>query len=347
MCRLMRLYLLRGGGTLSTAGGKGATRCKEAKKHRRKVGLKTLGYYGAMALRSIVTLFPLLEDGLMERVLLEIRKQRRYESRLFRVTNPFLSLLWKDKRMGNNQYPHQPSLIKDGNTYVAHSYNIRRVAFTLAEILITLGIIGVIAALTIPALINNTQNRELQAALKKGYSQLAQALELMKSDLGEDILPQNYPAGTFKPIYCKYFKSLKNGLILGGKPDEDTGGNAMVFENYKTYNLSQTVKTVFFDDGQFILSDGTLIMIENPGGMSARQIYITIDVNGMNKKPNVYGRDLFTFQITNEGKFLPMGAPGTGFTDENLYCSKDSNNRLNGIGCAAKALSDPDYFKKY
>ena len=236
---------------------------------------------------------------------------------------------------------------KFSSRFTLHSSLKKRAAFTLAEVLITLGIIGVVAALTIPALINNTQNRELQAALKKGYSQLAQALELMKSDLGEDILPQNYPAGTFKPIYCKYFKSLKNGLILGGKPDEDTGGNAMVFENYKTYNLSQTVKTDFFDDGQFILSDGTLIMIENPGGMSARQIYITIDVNGMNKKPNVYGRDLFTFQITNEGKFLPMGAPGTGFTDENLYCSKDSNNRLNGIGCAAKALSDPDYFKKY
>ncbi len=204
--------------------------------------------------------------------------------------------------------------------------------------------------MTMPVLINNAQNRELQAALKKGYSQLAQALEFMKSDLGEDILPQNYPAMTFAPVYRKYFKSLKtaNGNpILSGKPDEETVSNAVIYENYKTYNLSQTVKTEYFDDGQFILSDGTLIMIENPGGMAARQIYITIDVNGMNKKPNVYGRDLFTFQITNEGKFLPMGASGTGFTDENLYCSKDSNNRLNGIGCAAKALSDPDYFKKY
>ncbi|MFQ8625733.1 MAG: type II secretion system protein [Candidatus Gastranaerophilaceae bacterium] len=39
--------------------------------------------------------------------------------------------------------------------------------FTLAEVLITLGIIGVVAALTLPAVITNTQNKERQEALKK------------------------------------------------------------------------------------------------------------------------------------------------------------------------------------
>ena len=48
-------------------------------------------------------------------------------------------------------------------------------AFTLAEVLITLGIIGVVAAMTLPSLINRTQKKELQAAFFKTYSELNQA----------------------------------------------------------------------------------------------------------------------------------------------------------------------------
>ena len=47
-------------------------------------------------------------------------------------------------------------------------------AFTLAEVLITLGIIGVVAALTLPSLINRTKNRELHTAFLKTYSELNQ-----------------------------------------------------------------------------------------------------------------------------------------------------------------------------
>ena len=69
-------------------------------------------------------------------------------------------------------------------------------------------------------------------------------------------------------------------------------------------------------------------------------------MNGEGKGPNVWGKDLFTFEITSEGKLLPMGADGTSYTDMSKYCSKSSNDKLNGIACTAKALSDPDYFKK-
>ena len=224
-----------------------------------------------------------------------------------------------------------------------------RFGFTLAEVLITLGIIGVVAAMTMPALINNSQNKELQAALNKGYSEISQALDLMKYDVGEDILPVNYPARTFAPIYRKYFKSLKtvdqSGIITGTQDEGGSYNPNKAFENYKTYNKSQAVKTSFFDDGQILLEDGTLILIENPD-LTPYRIYITIDVNGPNKKPNIWGKDLFTFQITETGKLLPMGMDGTTYTDMDKYCSKNSNESINGIACTAKALSDPDFFKK-
>ena len=58
-------------------------------------------------------------------------------------------------------------------------------AFTLAEVLITLGIIGVVAAMTLPSLINNTEKQERREALKKAYSVLQQALLMYQKDNGD------------------------------------------------------------------------------------------------------------------------------------------------------------------
>lgn len=73
-------------------------------------------------------------------------------------------------------------------------------------------------------------------------------------------------------------------------------------------------------------------------------ILISVDVNGIYKKPNRWGHDLFTFQIMNDVKLLPMGSDGTKF-DKNDYCSVTSSDTINGIGCTYKALTDKDYFK--
>lgn len=54
----------------------------------------------------------------------------------------------------------------------------KRFGFTLAEVLITLGIIGVVAAMTMPTLMNSTQGAQYKAAYKKGLSALSQAITL-------------------------------------------------------------------------------------------------------------------------------------------------------------------------
>ena len=66
--------------------------------------------------------------------------------------------------------PPNPSLIREGATHVACSQNIRRAAFTLAEVLITLGIIGVVAAMTMPVKKKKHQNQILETRLKKFYT---------------------------------------------------------------------------------------------------------------------------------------------------------------------------------
>lgn len=60
----------------------------------------------------------------------------------------------------------------------------KTVGFTLAEVLITLGIIGIVAAMTLPAVINRTQSKELETQFKKVYSELNQIAQLFKNEKG-------------------------------------------------------------------------------------------------------------------------------------------------------------------
>ena len=79
-------------------------------------------------------------------------------------------------------------------------------------------------------------------------------------------------------------------------------------------------------------------MIENPNIYEEGQrVIISADVNGPYKKPNRLGKDLFMFQIDNDGKLLPMGEDGTLYQAA-AYCSKTSTDKMNGAGCTSKML---------
>lgn len=62
--------------------------------------------------------------------------------------------------------------------------------FTMAEVLITLGVIGIVAAMTLPAVINNSRNKQLEAGLKRSYSVISQALDMYQAETGERITSQ-------------------------------------------------------------------------------------------------------------------------------------------------------------
>ena len=72
--------------------------------------------------------------------------------------------------------------LAEGATHVAHSHNIRRAAFTLAEVLITLGIIGVVAAITIPALMSQYKDMVAKQQFKRAYSVIQQAFQAVYAD---------------------------------------------------------------------------------------------------------------------------------------------------------------------
>ena len=224
---------------------------------------------------------------------------------------------------------------------------ITKKGFTMAEVLITLSIIGVVSAMTLPSLVNNTQNKILYTQLKKSYSVILNALQQMNYEQGYIAKPKAYEAQSFFKVFKKYlFVALDcNDNDCESKYEIQEDGSQKltnISSNYKTFT-NKKLNNGFLDDGQAILPDGSFILIQNENNGLNGIILISVDVNGFKKKPNRWGHDLFTFQILENGKLLPMGATGTLFGEE--YCSTLSTDPTNGIGCTYKALTNDDYFK--
>lgn len=231
--------------------------------------------------------------------------------------------------------------------FSAQSEHTDKKAFTLAEVLITLGIIGVVAAMTLPALVNQTRGKELETGLQKAYSVIQTALDKMNYDEGQIVNSLNYHDTTsFMNKFKKYFKLAKDcnksDCELADTDDENL--SVKVSSHYKTYN-NKPMMTSYLDDGQVMISDGMFFFAENNAGDGRNLLFISVDVNGYEKKPNRWGHDLFTFQIMEDGKLLPMGAEGTMFQEDKGYCSATATNTYNGIACTYKALTEKDYFR--
>ena len=220
-----------------------------------------------------------------------------------------------------------------------------KAAFTLAEVLITLGIIGVVAAMTIPNLITSYKAHRLRSQFLKSYSIVQQVFKQMEAD-DVSLDPASYSK---EPLYKTFMKYLQAPLDCGSSWRNDYVNAKPCFplkaqgaKPYKTMDGNLEANRVWMDDGQIALQDGTLILFEN--SMAGGSIKVHIDINGFISPPNRWGYDLFTFQFT-DGELRAMGAPKTVFPKADVYCDLNKSNAHNGITCAQKAKDNPDYFK--
>ncbi len=222
--------------------------------------------------------------------------------------------------------------------------NFKKSGFTLAEVLITLGIIGVVAAITIPGLLTTHKAKRLRAQFLESYSIIQQAFKQMEAD-DVSLDPNTYPTGTFYQTFMNYLQAPFDC----GKSDNSTGKKILPCYNYK--NSAKTYKSLdgksivafnWFDDGQIALQNGTLLLMENYTGTN--QLWVSVDLNGFNNPPNRWGYDLFTFQFI-EGELLTMGDKKTKYNDTEKYCNMQGSGAFNGAACAQLAKTDTDYFK--
>ena len=224
-----------------------------------------------------------------------------------------------------------------------------RFGFTLAEVLITLGIIGIVAAITIPNLMTNNKAKKLRSQFLKSYSVISQSIKLMQND-DISLDPSTYSnQNSFYSTYKKYF----NVAIACGVTSihEGKSSSSLCYSRgdteYKALDGKSTPPYNRFDDGQFILQDGMLIMLDNPyNNASNVNLWVSVDINGKRNGPNRLGVDVFTFVMGDNEALLPMGANGTPITNLDNYCNPKYVNTQSGMACAQKAMSDSDYFKK-
>ena len=226
-------------------------------------------------------------------------------------------------------------------------------AFTLAEVLITLGIIGVVAAMTIPSLINSYQHKVLETQFKKAYAILYQLVLQVQNDAGMPLNVKDY-SYAYTGDKWKLYNALKPYIIANFckntdcidkiEVDDGTGQN---MKSYRTYNNEANTSSYYMECGGFILPDGMSVYIE---AWNDQNLMLSVDVNGVSKRPNRWGHDLFTFSIDNEtGKLVPNGVDGSYVSSarRTSYCNSSSGYSFkdNGLSCSYYALNEPDYFK--
>lgn len=225
----------------------------------------------------------------------------------------------------------------------------RKIAFTLAEVLITLGIIGVVAAMTIPSLIQSYKEKATVTAVKQSYSIFAQALKMVTIDnpdlsalTDSSLSAKENSQIMFKEI-SKHIKKVKSCDV-----DKKCMGNTYYLNlnnekvsNWDTYNNLVTG----------VLANGTSFWILSlPASISGEETYagqIGIDING-NKRPNKFGVDFFWFTFNKNGELFAGRGEGTGGIYGNCELSPSNSNWSNGYGCSEWIIThgNMDYLKR-
>ena len=176
--------------------------------------------------------------------------------------------------------------------------SLKKSAFTLAEVLITLGIIGVVAALTLPSVVANYKEKQLTTAWKKAYSDVANAALLMSQN-NEDL-------STEQKVGKAFAKYLKVDKVCNANKGIEQGcwrENTKIYSKDGSYAYSDP--TDLGGGGVcMLLTSGTLFCIDNGGKIAV----LMFDVNGI-LKPNTRGKDIF-YALFNKENYMVKPTKG-------------------------------------
>jgi prepilin-type N-terminal cleavage/methylation domain-containing protein len=240
-------------------------------------------------------------------------------------------------------------------------------AFTLAEVLITLGIIGVVAAITIPTLVNKYKAHVLKTQFKKSYATMTQAVQQAGVENGLLLGQYCIEWGTSYYNSPECFAMVKKYINSVGQCSYSS----------RPLNYSKTTQA-YADIMQIFpsikLADGSCVALK----VNADKFTVSVDINGDKRGPNALGHDIFGFYVPTTSNTLVPFKQNRIYSEEELEarrnqlgiekdvslsgitatiswylqmgypCNKDDTRRGNGLGCSWYALNDvsPDYPSK-
>ena len=195
-------------------------------------------------------------------------------------------------------------------------------AFTLSEVLITLGIIGVVSTLTLPNLTNSYRRNVAMTKIEKGYAQIAQAYEQMLDNGGDaaageysytkdddgNVLTggqngQNYFESHWRqylksPIYCDTYQDCGYSTEKPFRKRDNTSDSMSVVLPVK--------RATFMTNEGIVYIVNVVNTIGDANENETTRMTLFMDING-GKGPNVYGQDVFKFIRTENDGLMPFG----------------------------------------
>ena len=204
----------------------------------------------------------------------------------------------------------------------------KKIAFTLAEVLITLAIIGIVAAMTIPTLVAKYQEKVMVTKVKQAHSQLMNAIQLyvaqnncqnmlclfdtkktsdeVAAELATVLRKAKVCKSGDTEKACRYysFKSNKpfivDGVYAAGDGMGTTGRiylpNGMIFRVGQNSQCPSTYETIIRDENGY--------EIDRVESVSPNCAYVYVDINNI-EGPNQFGADVYRYDIEYTGKIEP------------------------------------------
>jgi competence protein ComGC len=228
------------------------------------------------------------------------------------------------------------------------TYNLKKfVAFTLAEVLITLGIIGVVSAMTIPTLMSKYNKKVIETKLKEDYSIIQQVIKSnIANDTDIDMTVKDGSPEMLKSFWETYFAPYmkysqlcveKEGCWQSSGSAKSLSGS-IASSDRKGIGIGGSIITIRLNNGTNICMDAwaKADMATNFGidTTDSAGISIYIDANGDNQ-PNRIGKDIYILTYTQEFGIVPAGYSKTNAELEN-DCSTTSSGSLSGYSCLVK-----------
>ncbi len=218
-------------------------------------------------------------------------------------------------------------------------FQFNKKAFTLAEVLVTLTIIGVVAAITVPTLSHNATKHATISTLKSTYSILSQAIHRAQADYGD---ASEWLAPTERETKAAA-ELIANNILPYLKVAEDCGVNDIenkcISQKYLKRNGTPHSRSYANDTRYYkvVLNNGSSIWMKSTDASEYSRgnshFIFFIDTNGVNK-PNKFGDDLFVFSYENN-KLVPLGS-STSYAPYTTDCLPKNSS---GYGCAYYILT--------
>ncbi len=177
----------------------------------------------------------------------------------------------------------------------------KNIAFTLAEVLIVMAIIGVVAAITLPSLQDDVEDRKVVAATRKVYPELDGIYQTIIQTYGKPYAWTIPNGKTPTSMFGDYFKEVASVT-------KDCGTGAGCFKG--TIDSNNNYRKFLMKDGSsvgiYLTSDVSEIDPNDDNFCHGQAGYFLVDVNGV-KGENDYGYDVFQFEMCKDG-LKPAGA---------------------------------------